>query len=136
MITLIYDLFTEVFKMGNWGVTKATRHPLAKGEIKARDSQWRIQGELRRRAIPESNKNHSPSTRQRRTKGEQLTNLLRADVSQTQWRSNHYSPWRVTLLVRRADAEKKLYIKPLDSFMDRILVFHSFTSVIVREREK
>jgi len=53
-------------------VPKATRHQRATREPKARDSQWRMQGELRRRAIPESNKNHSPSTRQRRTKGEQL----------------------------------------------------------------
>ena len=26
MITLIYDLFNEIFKMGNWGVTNMTNY--------------------------------------------------------------------------------------------------------------
>ena len=103
---------------------------------KASNSQRRIEGELQRRAIPGSTKSYSPSTCQRRatrngkwlcSRGELgRLNLLRADVSQTQWWSNHNSPWRVDLLARRAKAEQKSLYKPTDPFIKGILVSHIF----------
>jgi len=95
--------------------------------------------------VPESTRNHSPSTRQRRAtrNGEWICSrgelgrlkLLRGDVSQTHWWSNLNSPWWMKVLARWVDAEQKSLYKPTWSIHFWIWVSHILTSVITLERE-